>query len=329
MIDLRYSSITDSVPQFVIDCISLSAKNINSYPDRYYCELKKVLATDAKTSSDCIFVGNGLDDVIDHLSRYFSDPFLIPTPAFSEFRRAAKRNKKQSISVPCFFRGKLDLEPLLNRSDLKNSVVWLANPNNPVGAEYDSGQIHFLSKKAKLLILDEAYYEFSETVKTLDFSSNENVIRLRTFSKALGLAGIRLGYAIASKKLVTKLENARSFFVLNSFAASAGLLLPKLRKLLPERITKINSARSFFKKELESLGYNCIPSSSNFFLVDFGNDESAKKVLVFLEQNNILLLPPWDEEFDGLPNNYVRFVVSSKENLEQVVKILKKFENGE
>lgn len=329
MIDLRYSAITDPVPQFVVDQINPAAKTINVYPDRQYSELKKILAKDAKTCPECIFVGNGLDDVIDQLSRYFSCPFLIPTPAFSEFARAAKRNKRQSLSVPCLFGGKLDLEPLLNRADLKNSVVWLANPNNPAGAEYDSEQIKLLSKKAKALILDEAYYEFSETARYIDFSLNENIIRLRTFSKALGLAGIRLGYAIAPKKTIDELEKLRPLFVLNTFAAQAGLLLPKLRELIPQRINKIKINRIFFQRRLDSLGYRYIPSTTNFLLVDFVDGKNAKKALEFLGKNNILLLPPDDEEFDGLDEKYIRFVIGTKDEMAFVADVLAKLQKGE
>jgi len=324
MIDLRYSSINEPVPNFVLDSISIVSKTINTYPDGSYSELKKVLATDVNTSPDKIFVGNGLDDVIDQLSRFFTEKFIIPTPAFSEFSRAAKRNSKQFISVPCLLKNKLDLAPVLNRPDLSDSIVWIANPNNPTGSNYDENQLVSLAKKSKFLILDEAYYEFSNSKQ--DFSKYENVIRLRTFSKALGLAGLRLGYLISSKDLVKKLEKIRPLFVLNTFAASAGQSLPNLRKLIPKRIEKVNSTRTIFENKLSKLNYSFLPSSTNFLLVDFKDKQAVINAIEFFKQNDILLLPPWDEEFDGVPDNYIRYVIGSDSQMSAVCSLLQKLE---
>jgi threonine-phosphate decarboxylase len=145
MIDLRYSALPFPMPGEVRLELERELPALARYPDPAYAELKALLARDAGVGMENISIGNGADDLIDQLCKALPGPFRIPTPAFSEFGRAAKRNGKPVQFVPCLAGRRMDLEPLLAMGQrLKGSAVWLSNPNNPTGGGYEVRQLRAL-----------------------------------------------------------------------------------------------------------------------------------------------------------------------------------------
>ncbi len=325
MIDLRYSSLSASLPPEVESALVQALSAIHSYPDAAYADLKEALAQDAGLTPKNIAVGNGLDDVIDQLSRILPEPFWIPTPAFCEFARAAKRNGKEIRLVPCLKEGRMSTGPLQNAD---SGTVWLANPNNPTGGAYDKSELGGLfSKSRAIIVMDEAYFEFCQKELLPDALLHPNVLRLRTFSKAIGLPGIRLGYLMADEKWVKRFEENRPFFPLNSLAASAGKCLPALRKNAKLRVDQITKTRESFSARLRNAGYCVLLSQTNFVLVDTGSERKTKQMLDALGQGGVKLLPPWDEEFTALPDHYIRFVIGTEEEMGRVAQVLEEMRN--
>ncbi len=320
MIDLRYSSLSAPLSPASQQVFEQALSDINRYPDAAFAELKSALADDAGLSPLSIAVGNGLDDVIDQLSRILPAPFWIPTPAFCEFERAAKRNGREVRLVPCLKDDAMSLAPL----DLVDGgTVWLANPNNPTGGIYDAVELEKLfSQSRATIVLDEAYFEFCQEAQPRPALLRPNVIRLRTFSKALGLPGIRLGYMMADSKWVKRFEENRPFFPLNSLAAAAGRCLPMLRKDAGRRAERIAKMREGFSKRLRDAGYRVLPSKTNFVLVDTGSGQKTRQLLARLGGAGVKLLPPWDEEFTGLPERYLRIILTNEEEMGVVARVL-------
>ncbi len=323
MIDLRYSSLKFPLSDDVRRSLEDAATEASSYPDPKYEELRRILAGDAGADVSEVVVGNGLDDVIDQLSRILEGPSFIPVPAFSEFARACKRNRKGFNIVPCLKNGRMDLASLFALGRLKGSVVWLANPNNPTGTVYDDEQIEMVLSTDAMVVLDEAYLEFLPIQNSKKWKNHDNVIRLRTFSKALGLPGARLGYAISSNKAVLKaFESQRPLFPVNCMGLAAARCLKTLRSAMPAKIATVNNTRKRFVERIARAGYEAIPSVANFVVVDFRTREMTERVLQKMRENDILLLPPWDEEFSGLPDRYIRFVIGENDEMDAVANVL-------
>jgi histidinol-phosphate aminotransferase len=133
---------------------------------------------------------------------------------------------------------------------------------------------------------------------------------------------LRLGYAIAGPALIRRLEQVRPFFPVNALALGAARCLPTLRRAARERIQKISEIRAGFASRLQASGWDVLPSQANFVLVDFGSRARTQEAIGRLLSAGIRTLPPWDDEFSGLPERYLRIVIGSEEEMNGVAEVL-------
>lgn len=264
--------------------ISESLDSLALYPDGYAANIRRDVAGHLNVSETELIFGNGSDEVIQILCRAILTPdsnTVCAVPSFPQYKHNAIIEGAEVREVP-LQDGVHDLEGMLAAIDENTRIVWVCNPNNPSGTYVNEDQFkQFMAEVPKhvLVVSDEAYFEYvvaEDYPQTLPLLKEfDNLMILRTFSKAYGLASLRIGYGISNSKLIEKIEPAREPFnttMLAQVAATAALRDQEFIYICKER--NQNGLKQFYQFCHEkNLSY--YPSEGNFILIDFncpGND---------------------------------------------------------
>jgi len=247
--------------------------------------------------------------------------FLTTFPGFhgiNEFAELENVVIHHHALIPKSF--ELDLNKLLKEID-KQTVVYVANPNNPTSniLLHDEDSVKKLCEKASLVIIDEAYYEFSGITftKLLRGGLCENLVIIRTFSKAFALAGARIGYVVSTPKLLSELDRYRPLFDVAIPSMAAALAALRDRDYMFKIVNVIKYLRDKLRSEVENLGLYVLPSATNFLFIElpFPGHIVAEK----LRSINILIKTYSDPGIE----NYIRVSIGSEEENRQFVEALK------
>ena len=299
---------------------------LSIYPDSDSADLKKNLEWYTKISEKLIVVGNGATEIIYNFSKAFLNkktPVLIPIPTFSEYEAAAKL---QNCKISFFKTMNLNenFDEFLSKIP-KKGCVFVCNPNNPTGVLLSKQKIkkiiQIASKKSTLVFVDECFIELSDPKQSVikEIRKFENLFVLRSLTKSFGLAGIRIGYGIGNKKLVTILNNIKIPWNVSGIAqkaASAALCyhnyLDKSSRIILKE--KINLKNSISKIN----GFTCFNSDTNFILIKTKTKSNIlqKKLL----RKKILIRDC--NSFRGLDNNYIRIAVKTSKENKKLIKAL-------
>lgn len=310
-----------------INAIKKSLSGINRYPDAQGFYLKKGLAKFLKLLPENFVLGNGSDELIDVIIKTFleTDENIVTSEGtFLEYKIIAQVNDRKVKQAPLSF-FKYDLKAILKLVDKKTKLIFIANPNNPTGTYLTKAEVtRFLNAlpESVIVVFDEAYDTFIDVddyPDSLSYLKNKKkVIILRTFSKAYGLAGLRLGYAIAAPELTTYLERIRQPFNVNLLAQVAGLaaledkeFLIKIRRLTLE-------GKSFIYQELSKMGLEYVPSVANFILVNVG--ENGQKLFKAMLKHGVIIR---DMCQYGL-ENFIRVTIGTYKENQRFVRVLRK-----
>jgi histidinol-phosphate aminotransferase len=260
----------------------------NRYPDPLQRQLKVAIAQMLDISPDRIFLGNGSDEAIDLLFRAFCEPVkqnaISADPSYGMFEVCARINDVELKRIPLTPEFQLDTERMLQAVDADTRLIFLCSPNNPTGNLMNRESIINLSRNFKgLVVVDEAYIDFADSGSIITcLEEIPNLVILRTFSKAWGLAGVRLGMAIASEQIIAVLNKIKYPYNINL------LTQRKVARML-RKIDRRNRWVATIKKEktklVEALGKldhvrKIYPSDANFILVKFTNHKDVLKYLV-------------------------------------------------
>lgn len=311
----------------VVKVIKELAKTVNLYPEASYIELKRALAKKWGLSPENFILGNGSNEVIELVFKALINPgdeVLVSKPSFLMYEKFAQIYGAKVKVVPLDNKLKHDISGLLKNLSNKTKVVFLDHPNNPTGSVLDRKDWGIFFKNLPeniLVVIDEAYGEFIEDPEIplgIEFLKNGfNVLVLRTFSKAYGLAGLRLGYGMAEKSLAQLLDSLRQPFNLNLFAYKAGLIALEDQAYLKKSLKIVKEGRRYLTQELSSLGFKVYPSQANFIMVDFGS--VCEHLYQGLLRRGLLLRPlkPY-----GFPNS-LRITIGLPEQNQLLVKNIK------
>jgi len=275
-----------------VSAIKRSLSEINRYPDAQSYYLKKCLAESLGFSPGNIVLGNGSDELIDVVIKTFmeADENIVTSEGtFLEYEIIAQVNERKVKKAPLRY-FKYDLDALLKLVDKKTKLVFIANPNNPTGTYVNRCEVaEFISAlpASVVVVFDEAYNTFIDVDDYPDaltyVKRKKAVIVLRTFSKAYGLAGLRLGYAVAGQELVSYMERIRQPFNVNLLAQTAGLAALSDKAFLKKTRRLTLEGKNFIYDGLSRMGLGYVPSVANFILIDLGRDsrEVFKSMLKF------------------------------------------------
>ncbi|CAN2195525.1 HisC Histidinol-phosphate/aromatic aminotransferase and cobyric acid decarboxylase [Candidatus Nanopelagicaceae bacterium] len=278
-----------ALAQAIADRTYQVALNLNRYPDRDAVVLRKGLAnfvnnlSSTQFGADQIWAANGSNEIIQSLFMAFGDrPALGFTPSYSMHPLIAKVTGTSWRDGGRRADFSLDLVKALNEiAAVKPALTFITTPNNPTGTTVTLDEIAQLAQAAVqvngLLIVDEAYAEFSELPSAVTLINKyQNLVVIRTMSKAFAFAGARLGYLVANQELVSAMFLVRLPYHLSSLTqAAAEVALEFQGELLGNVSTLINSRKSVIS-ELEKMGLQVVPSQANFILFTGFNHEAAQ-----------------------------------------------------
>lgn len=264
-----------------LEAIRAELAELTRYPDGNGFELKQKLAARCGVSIAQVTLGNGSNDILDLVARAWLAPGL--NAVFSQYAFAVYPIATQAVGA----QGKVvaakdhghDLEAMLAAIDANTRVVFVANPNNPTGTWFGPDALEsFLARvpQSVLVVLDEAYIEYAEDDELpdgLDYLARyPNLLVSRTFSKAYGLASLRVGYALSSPQVADVLNRVRAPFNVNSLALTAACAaLDDADYLATSRSTN-DAGMAQLEAGFRKLGLQWIPSKGNFIAVDFARD---------------------------------------------------------
>lgn len=282
----------------VFDAIVKNIQSVSLYPDIVLTTLKEKLAVINNVSSEEITIAAGscalIDQLIFRLVK-FDENVVIPELTFVAFKLCASIHNREYRLAP-MDNYHISFENILNLCDKKTKLIFLANPNNPTGLIFTHTEfINFLNKipSETFVVLDEAYNDYVNDKNFPDFltilKKYKNVIILRSFSKIYGLAGLRVGYSIAQKSIIEDLEKNRIPFSVSTISNYAALEALEDKDYLNECVIKNAQGRELLIKELTALGYNVIPSQSNFVFIYFNSTDDRDKMYNTLFENKIIV----------------------------------------
>lgn len=306
--------------------IKKSAQSVNRYPDSSGFYLKRKLAKCLNLGPNNIVLGNGSDELIDIIIKTFveEDEHIITADhTFLEYKIISSVNGRVCLNVPLKY-FKYDLPAIKKKIDKKTKLIFISNPNNPTGTYVTKLEVQDFIKdlpESVLLVLDEAYDTFIDVddfPNSLSYIRSNNVIVLKTFSKAYGLAGLRIGYALAKPEFTTYMEIARQPFNVNSLALQAGVAALDDKKFLRRARRLILEGKGYLYDKLTGLGLSYVPSVANFILIDVGCDG----VEVFKEMLKLGVIVRDMKQY-GL-KNYIRVTIGAKKENELFIKALRK-----
>jgi histidinol-phosphate aminotransferase len=281
---------------------SITTQDFNRYPDPYQLELKEKISQIKGVKTSRIFLGNGSDEAIDLLFRAFCIPekdnvILLP-PTYGMYEVSASINNVEVQKVPLTAGFQLRTDKILDAVDKHTKIIFICSPNNPSGNKVDRDDILYLLKKFKgIVVVDEAYIDFSDEPSfTTELKNFKNLVVMQTFSKAWGLASLRLGMAFASKDLIKILNRIKPPYNISGLTQETVLVAIDNYEKVKSMITDILSEREYLKSRLESLAFiNKIhPSDANFLLVKMPNanlvyDELIDKKVIVRNRSKVLL----------------------------------------
>ncbi|ACT92387.1 histidinol-phosphate transaminase [Dyadobacter fermentans] len=306
---------------------SVTGENFNRYPDPYQAEIKQKLSPIKQVSPDRIFLGNGSDEPIDLLTRATCTPgqdrVIIMPPTYGMYEVSASIHDVKLDKVSLTSDYHIDTQAVLDAVTPLTKIIWICSPNNPTGNVMQRDAIQtILENFAGLVVVDEAYIDFTDEPSWIQhLDQYPNLVVLQTFSKAWGLAGIRVGMCFASPELIR---------ILNKIKPPYNISLPAQQALLEglngigkkdRMVADILEQRDALTGMLQSLPIvvKIHPTDANFLLVQF---EDAKGVMDYLIHETIIVR---DRSRVHLCEGCLRITVGTKEENEVLIESLKKF----
>ncbi|NUM51917.1 MAG: histidinol-phosphate transaminase [Flavobacteriales bacterium] len=282
----------------VVSFIKKNAHIVSSYPNYTPEKLEQAIAQKLNVSANCVAVGAGSVRIIDGILQSLVKPeneILIFENSFVAYYQLADIHQIQYKLIPqqqfvC------KLENVIPYVTNKTKLIFIANPNNPTGTAITHKElVQFINKipTSVLVIVDEAYIEYAtkkNIAKPLNLiSKHKNIVVIRTFSKAYGLAGLRIGYVIADEKIIAQLKNNRIPFTINCFAEKAALTALSDETFLNSCVQKNKTEKEFLFSSLKKKGYQVVSSEANFLFVYFKKEEEKEKVYHALLDKNLVI----------------------------------------
>jgi histidinol-phosphate aminotransferase len=309
----------------VVESIVNAIFDVNRYPESEG-ELKSLLSLKHGLKPQNFVIGNGSNEIIEASLRAmrFDNRTRVVTsePSFAFYPIASSIYGFEAVSVPLDSL-RINLQHVAERLDDTTRVVFLCNPNNPTGTIFDEDSfVRFLKSVPPevLVVVDEAYAEFSdnrEFPRSLKYVNDYPLLILRTFSKAYGLAGLRVGYGIGEESLISFVERTKQPFSVNMMALIAAKAALADERHLSTVTENNRRGKAFLYDSLQALGFEPVPSEANFVLAKVG--PQAKAVTMRLFEKRIVIR--WLGGY-GL-TDYVRVTVGTMDENKRFIETLK------
>ncbi len=298
-------------------------KNIdfNRYPDADSEKVRRLYGEYAGVNIENMIAGNGSDELIQIIVSALVDKdekIMMLNPDFSMYKNYTEIVGGKALVYELNDEFNLDVDKIIKNANEENvKVLFISNPNNPTGKIIKRDDILKILEECKcVVVIDEAYFEFYGETVVDKINEYRNLIVLRTCSKAMAMAAIRLGFLIANKCVLSEIKKVKPPFNVNSVTQAIGEAILEDKEVIKKSIDNIIEEREFLTnglKKIESI--NMYPTYANFILIKFNN---AKKVYEILLEKGIIV-----RNFgDGRLKNCLRITVGSRKENEKLIDIL-------
>ncbi len=319
LIDFSASINPFGAPKKVYKVIKDNLHLITKYPDPNANALRDAISNYLSINKDNIIIGNGSNEIIHLFADIFiseGDKVLIPEPTFYEYEFASDKNSAMIEFVD------LTLDSI-NLKDTK--VLFLCNPNNPTGLLYNTSLMKKIIDEAynnaTLVMIDECFIEFIDKPSEhslVDYVKEyDNLIILRSFTKAFGLAGLRIGYAIASKEIARIMNKSKVTWNTNALAQIVAIEALNDLEHIENSRKNIKREKLYLTDKIEKLGYYVYNSDVNFFLIRCNDSIALKNKLL---KYNILVRDC--SNFTNMSNDHIRISVRKRSDNRRLIKAL-------
>ncbi|MDO8480770.1 MAG: histidinol-phosphate transaminase [Nanoarchaeota archaeon] len=296
-----------------------------TYPE--YRELRGALGKYFNVSADQVLTTDGTDEAIKNIIEVFIekgvDEIIIPSPTYTMFPFYAQLNEARIKTIPYNSDLSFPTEQVIQAISKTTKIVVLVNPNNPTGTSIKSEDVVRIVEKARenqsLVLIDEAYYQYFGRTDIPLIKTYNNVVVIQTFSKAFGLAGLRLGCILSNKETIAVLKKALSPYSVNILATLAAKAALQDKAYVETYVSQVKESKKLLYAALEALNIPSYPSDANFMLVKIGNQ--AQRFCDLLRERGILVR---NRSSDLLLEGCVRITLGT---VEQTKKLISELEN--
>ncbi|OQY32253.1 MAG: histidinol-phosphate transaminase [Spirochaetaceae bacterium 4572_59] len=314
-----------------LTAISSELNHLHRYPDGVSGILRETIASHHNLTADYVIAGNGSDEIFAMIAgTYLEEGFEVITAkeTFSEYNFSGLLYGGHIKKVP-LQEGKYDLKSILDQVTEKTSLIFVCNPNNPTGTYLKEKELkEFLDALPShvLTILDEAYGEFATAE---DFpsgqeliKSNKRLIVTHTFSKLYGLAGLRIGYALADPTLIEQIFRTKQAFNVNILAQQAGTAALGDQNFISRTLDLCKKGKTFLYGELKRLGYDYYPSQANFICIRVKRDSRA--VFDHFLDEGMAIRPLASFGLD----EWIRYTIGTEDQNREFIRIMSELEKA-
>ena len=280
-----------------VKAVKEALDNVHRYPDASGYELRSKLAERFKVKLDNVVLGAGSEGVMGTIMRTFllpEDEIITAANSFIGFTVLAKASGRLVHWVP-MKNHRYNLDAMATHINDYTKIIYLANPDNPMGTYFTVDEFDAFMKKVPfrvLVIMDEAYFEFAHHLEDYPDSMHyryDNVITLRTFSKAYGLAGLRIGYGFAHDLLISNLMKVKVPFEPSSVAQIAGIAALEDKEHLEKTVDLARKELEYFYNKLEKMELKYLKSATNFVTVKCESEKDAAQICEKVLHQGVIL----------------------------------------
>ena len=265
----------------------------NRYPNNKHPELIALISNYKKLNKDELVLCNGTDELIDLVIRVFCEPgkdkIITLNPTYGMYEVSAKINNVKNVKIDLDHNFQIDIEKVKSQFDDLTKIIFITNPNNPTGNCFNEDSIIEIIESFKgIVFIDEAYIDYSNNSLISKVNMYQNLIISQTFSKALGLAGIRLGVGYSNNTLISYIKKVKPPYNVNLLTEKKAIENISSTYLDNSQIKETILERNKLEKKLENFPFvkKVYPSDSNFLLVKVANADNVYK---FLLDNGIVV----------------------------------------
>jgi len=325
-INLKLGDIKEPLPEKILQKFKEKTfAEVNHYPENYD-SLISILAEKNKVGVENIVLTNGVDEGIELSCRLFGENVLYFAPSYFEFWDAPRRNGKKFTAINSFDGKEYKLS--YKDEDIKDrSLIYLCHPNNPLGL-LERQEILDLAEKTNgggIVVIDETYIGFNGESVLGDFKNYPNLVVLRSFSKQYSIAGLRIGYAVAGKKIIDKIKGIKLYANVTSVSVNAAKIVLEEEEYFNNLIKKIQARKDKFENFLIEKGFPVIKTKTNNVVIGFRDKAEADMFNEFLKENKVIVNQGDGVSTIGLDESFIRFACGTEEQMQKVTEIVSKY----
>lgn len=320
-INLQYTTIKDPLPDFIYKGLALYSKTANAYHPQP-AELIEKLAKKHNIPKEMIYLTAGIDEAIQMFAKTYGQNAFVFTPTYVVYSDVEE------------FGGKLTRIYSIENSEFKiktdtipnSSLIYLANPNNPSGITSKEDVMKLVRNNLNTkVVIDEAYGEFAELSVLDQVQKYPHMVVLRSFSKAYGMAGNRLGYIIAHPEVINIVKNKTQWSNVSYLSVGAGITALDNEDYFKHIRDDISKRRDEFMDFLKKSGFSVLPSKINAILFKFDTEDEGTKFNEYLSTNNFIVSHGNGNSNIGLDKSFVRVAMGNKEQMQLLKNVIEKY----